>query len=61
MVGDSQDDMEAGRMAGAATVLLVNEVNEHLGTHPHTDLVVRRLDELIEVLDKGFVSREVEV
>lgn len=58
MVGDSIDDMTAGWRAGAATVLLVNEANEHLSKHPHTDLVVKQLDDLIEILDKGFVGRE---
>jgi len=57
MVGDSVDDMTAGYRAGAATVLLVNEVNVSLVTHEHTDLVVLRLDELIEVLENGFVGR----
>lgn len=46
--------MTAGYRAGAATVLLVNEVNAHLATHEHTDLCISRLDELIEVLEKGF-------
>ena len=54
MVGDSVDDMTAGYRAGAATVLLVNEANEHLVEHAHTDLVVKRLDELIQVLEDGF-------
>jgi len=57
MVGDSIDDMTAGYRAGAATVLLVNEVNAHLATHEHTDLCIRRLDELIDVLEEGFVGR----
>ncbi|ERS95915.1 hypothetical protein HMPREF1624_07449 [Sporothrix schenckii ATCC 58251] len=59
MVGDSIDDMTAGRKAGAATVLLVNDVNAHLAEHEHTDLVISRLDELIDVLEKGFVGREI--
>ena len=54
MVGDSIDDMTAGRLAGAATVLLVNEANAHLVAHPNTDLVINRLDELIEILENGF-------
>ena len=49
--------MTAGYRAGAATVLLVNEVNAHLATHEHTDLCIRRLDELIGVLEEGFVGR----
>lgn len=59
MVGDSIDDMTAGRKAGAATVLLVNDANKHLAEHEHTDLVITRLDELIDVLEKGFVGREI--
>jgi hypothetical protein len=49
--------MTAGYRAGAATVLLVNEANAHLATHEHTDLCISRLDELIEVLENGFVGR----
>ncbi|KAI1437782.1 haloacid dehalogenase-like hydrolase [Xylaria sp. CBS 124048] len=59
MVGDSIDDMTAGRHAGAATVLLMNSQNAHLAEHPHTDLVIKRLDELVEVLENGFVGREI--
>ncbi|KAI1389439.1 HAD-like protein [Hypoxylon trugodes] len=59
MVGDSIDDMTAGHRAGAATVLLVNDANRHLADHEHTDLVIERLDELVHVLDHGFVGREV--
>lgn len=54
---DSVDDMTAGYRAGAATVLLVNDVNAHLATHEHTDLCISRLDELIEVLENGFVGQ----
>ncbi|KKY22108.1 putative had superfamily [Diplodia seriata] len=57
MVGDSLDDMTAGHRAGAATVLLVNEHNAHLAEHEHTDLCVRRLDDLIDVLENGFVGQ----
>ena len=46
--------MLAGYRAGAATVLLVNEVNEHLSEHEHTDLVVKQLDDLINILENGF-------
>lgn len=60
MVGDSIDDMTAGRSAGAATVLLVNDVNAHLTEHEHTDLVITRLDELIDVLENGFEGKETE-
>ncbi|KAF4595352.1 HAD-like domain protein [Ophiocordyceps camponoti-floridani] len=54
MVGDSLDDMTAGRMAGATTVLLVNDVNYGLARHPHTDLTIKRLDELVAILEWGF-------
>lgn len=57
MVGDSLDDMTAGYRAGAATVLLVNNVNAHLAKHEHTDLCISHLDELIDVLEKGFVGQ----
>lgn len=49
--------MTAGFRAGAATVLLVNEVNAHLATHEHTDLCIKRLDELVGILEGGFVGR----
>ncbi|KAK4457204.1 HAD-like domain-containing protein [Cladorrhinum samala] len=55
MVGDSVDDITAGRRAGAKTVLLVNHVNKHLADHEHTDLVISRLDELIDVLENGLL------
>ncbi len=55
MVGDSVDDITAGRRAGAKTVLLVNDVNSHLADHEHTDLVISRLDELIDVLENGLL------
>ncbi|KAE9377945.1 HAD-like protein [Stipitochalara longipes BDJ] len=57
MVGDSIDDMTAGFRAGAATVLLANEVNVHLAQHEHTDLVISRLDELVGILEEGFVGQ----
>ncbi|CRK41095.1 hypothetical protein BN1723_005033 [Verticillium longisporum] len=58
MVGDSIDDMTAGRKAGATTVLLANDVNVHLVDHEHTDLAIRRLDDLVPILEEGFVSRD---
>ncbi|KAI0812124.1 HAD-like protein [Xylaria sp. FL0064] len=61
MVGDSIDDMTAGRRAGTATVLLVNNENAHLADHPHTDLVIGSLDELVGILESGFVGREIPV
>ncbi|KFA74903.1 hypothetical protein S40288_09560 [Stachybotrys chartarum IBT 40288] len=59
MVGDSIDDMAAGRAAGAATVLVVNDVNRHLAEHGFTDLVIAQLDELVDVLEQGFHGREI--
>ncbi|MCJ1404761.1 hypothetical protein MMC11_007987, partial [Xylographa trunciseda] len=57
-VGDSIDDMTAGHHAGAATVLLVNEVNEHLREHEHTDVCIGKLDDLISVLENGFEASD---
>ena len=57
MVGDSIDDMTAGHRAGAATVLLVNDVNKHLVEHQHTDLVVEQLYDLVEILENGFEGK----
>lgn len=57
MVGDSIDDMKAGRRAGAMTVLLANDENEHLVKDECTDLAVRRLDDIIEVLEQGLKAR----
>ncbi|EGS18506.1 phosphoglycolate phosphatase-like protein [Thermochaetoides thermophila DSM 1495] len=53
MVGDSIDDMTAGRRAGAKTVLLVNDVNRDLINHEYTDMAINRLDELIDILENG--------
>ncbi|EAW10751.1 putative haloacid dehalogenase-like hydrolase [Aspergillus clavatus NRRL 1] len=58
MVGDSLDDMTAGHTAGAATVLLLNEHNMHLKDHAHTDLCIDRLDDLIDILENGFVGHQ---
>ncbi|KAK5105482.1 hypothetical protein LTS08_001759 [Lithohypha guttulata] len=62
MVGDSVDDIEAGARAGAATVLLVNEENKHLLEATEwprrVDLSISRLDELADVLEKGFCGRD---
>ncbi|KAI4208820.1 MAG: hypothetical protein L6R36_009557 [Xanthoria steineri] len=56
MVGDSFDDMAAGRHAAAATVLLVSEHNRHLVGHEYTDLSIRRLDDLVEILEEGMLG-----
>lgn len=60
MVGDSIDDMAAGRRAGAATVLLRNEVNGELVAHEYTDCVVRELEELVGILEKGILEKAIE-
>jgi phosphoglycolate phosphatase-like HAD superfamily hydrolase len=60
MVGDSIDDMEAGRRAGAATVLLVNDVNRHLAGSPSTDMTINSLDELVDILEQGFNTSSTE-
>ncbi|KAI5805782.1 putative HAD superfamily hydrolase [Geopyxis carbonaria] len=63
MVGDSMDDMAAGRAAGAVTVLVRNERNKELGEGSRwADVVVGRLDELVDVLEAGVeeVVREVD-
>jgi hypothetical protein len=53
MVGDSIDDMVAGYRAGAITVLLKNPANEHLAGEKYVHCVIKRLDELIGVLEGG--------
>jgi len=55
MVGDSIDDMVAGRLSGATTVLLANETNQALITNENTDISITRLDELIDILDSGLI------
>ena len=57
MVGDSIDDMVAGYKAGAATVLLLCDENEKLEKHEYTGLSVKRLDELVGILEEGFKER----
>ena len=49
--------MTAGYRAGAATVLLVSDANAHLVNHEHTDLCISRLDELINILEDGFIGK----
>ena len=56
MVGDSIDDMVAGRRAGCLTVLLESEANEDVKERQETDIVIARLDELIDMLDDGITS-----
>ncbi|KAM3425315.1 putative hydrolase [Cercospora zeina] len=54
MVGDSVDDMAAGRGAGALTVLLKSEGKEELETDARTDVAIGTLDELIGLLEQGI-------
>lgn len=58
MVGDSIDDMEAGRRAGSATVLLRNDGNKEVAEHEFTDYVIWSLDELVNVLERGFEGQD---
>ncbi|SPO06585.1 related to HAD superfamily hydrolase [Cephalotrichum gorgonifer] len=59
MVGDSMDDMLAGHRAGAATVLISHADNGTVGGSGVVDLVIGRLDDLVGVLEGGFVGGEV--
>ncbi|KAF2840215.1 HAD-like protein [Patellaria atrata CBS 101060] len=64
MVGDSLDDLLAGHAAGAATVLLLYDPDDGRGNAhlvDRADLVVRTLDELVAVLEGGFVGSLEEV
>lgn len=49
--------MTAGHVAGAATVLLANDKNGALKEHEHTHAWIDRLDDLIGVLERGFVGQ----
>ena len=57
MVGDSEDDMEAGREAGALTVLLRSAGKENIEFDDRTDFAINRLDELIGLLEAGLRPR----
>lgn len=57
MVGDSVDDMAAGRDAGAVTVLLRSEANAHLVDDARTDVVIDRLDDMIGLLENGLTVK----
>ncbi|VVT44996.1 uncharacterized protein SAPINGB_P000603 [Magnusiomyces paraingens] len=58
MVGDSIDDMMAGHRAGSGTILLRTPVNEHVSGEPETDVTVENIDDIIEILEKGFTTKE---
>lgn len=51
MIGDSIDDMQAGRSAGALTVLLENDVNKDVADLDVTDMTIKTLPDLIPILD----------
>jgi phosphoglycolate phosphatase-like HAD superfamily hydrolase len=57
MVGDSVDDMAAGRDAGVVTVLLRSEANAHLVDDARTDVVINRLDDMIGLLENGLTAK----
>lgn len=52
--------MAAGFAAGCATVLLVAESNENssLRDHAYTGRTISRLDDLIELLESGFMEMQ---
>lgn len=52
--------MAAGFAAGCATVLLVTKSNEKslLRDHAYTGRTISRLDDLIELLENGFVEMQ---
>ncbi|EQL33673.1 HAD superfamily hydrolase [Blastomyces gilchristii SLH14081] len=56
MVGDSLDDMTAGHLAGAATILLLNDHNQAVKEHEHTHFCVERLDDIISILEDGVAD-----
>jgi len=61
MVGDSIDDMLAGRRAGVRTVLLLaaSASNAQVSRHDSTDCVIDRLGDLIGLLEDGkLVQRQ---
>ncbi|KAF8333148.1 HAD-like domain-containing protein [Cantharellus anzutake] len=59
MIGDSIEDMVAGRNAGALTVLLLAQDghNAHLADVEYTDCVVTKLDHLIPLLEEGKLTK----
>ncbi|PGH15315.1 hypothetical protein AJ79_02480 [Helicocarpus griseus UAMH5409] len=59
MVGDSLDDMTAGHLAGAATILLLNDHNQALKEHEHTHFWIKRLDDMISILEYGIAEPKV--
>ena len=52
MVGDSIDDMQCARGAGAVGVLLRNKDNAQV--EPFADMVVHDLEEIVGLLGRGF-------
>ncbi|OWB69599.1 hypothetical protein B5S30_g5019 [[Candida] boidinii] len=59
MVGDSRDDMFAGINAGCSVILLRHKDNGHIADEiPEIDCVVDSLDEIIDILNNGFIKKE---
>lgn len=59
MVGDSIDDMRAGRRAGAGTILIKTDVNDHVSNAEETDVTVSNIEDIIGLLQDGFTSKSV--
>lgn len=57
MIGDSIDDVAAGRDAGAMTIFLTSPGKEDLEEDDRTDVVITRLNELVGLLEKGLEPR----
>lgn len=57
MVGDSIDDVTAGRRAGAGTILIRTHVNEHVSRAKETDVTVENLQDITKLLEDGFESK----
>lgn len=55
MIGDSIDDMQAGKSAGCTTVLVRTPVNQHVAEMKDiTDVSVNQIDDIIELLNNGI-------
>lgn len=55
MIGDSIDDMQAGKSAGCTTVLVRTPVNQHVAEMKDiTDVSINQIDDIIELLKNGI-------
>ena len=50
MVGDTKNDMEAGKSAGCTTIL----VEQHYNTDAEADIRVKNLCEIVDLLEKSL-------